>query len=112
MSGVESIYLYLSAPLTQSILVSSLFARMISSHSGDTMNSGFVLEISVLVKSAINSSSGINIGISLVIVPLTIGIGERRFCAIASAILVLACPIWQSSCFASALEQRHICSIY
>src|ERR687896_652273 len=97
MSGVDSIYLYLSAPLTQSTLVSSLFALIISSHSGDTMNSGFVLEISVSVKSAINSSSGIDVGISLVIVPLTIGIGDRRFCAIASASLVLACPIWQTN---------------
>jgi hypothetical protein len=63
------------------------------SHSIDTENSGLVRITSLSPSKATNSGSGIKVGTSLVIVPLTTGIGDNKLCAIVSAIFVLACPI-------------------
>ena len=86
-------YLYLSEPLIQLIFVSSPLFLIISSHSFDTLNSGEVLTTSASFRILIICSSGIEVGISCVILPRTTGTSDSKLSAMHSAIFVFACPI-------------------
>ena len=87
-------YLYLDFPSTHLILVFNLLFFIISSQSFETKNSGSDLWISLSCKRLISWEYGISVGISFVMVPSTIGIGERRFSDSISANFVFPWPMW------------------